>query len=154
MRFLRPTNLFRTVCTGCHPADSPAFRTAEKMQTLLDRAGESLSQAAAELARAETHSPSVAAQRSRLRQARAYFLEALPIQHSLGVDRVDDLTRQSRSISEEVLSVVHGLEEEAYLRYAIVALAWAAILFLAAVAHLYRQERRRERASARDPDAP
>ncbi len=137
--------LFDTACQGCHPPDSPPFATGQKLKTLLSRADESLEAAAAELALAEPHFPTVARYRPRLQQAVAHFMEALPVQHSLNVDRVDDLTRSARSIAEDVRAAVHGVEQETQLRYIELTIAWVIILFTAAVAYLYLKEKRRER---------
>ncbi len=143
--------LFDSACGGCHPAGTAAFATAQKLKTLLSRTNESLEVAGAELARAETVFPTVVRYRPRLQQAMAHFMEALPVQHSLNVDRVDDLTRSARSLAEDVRASVHGVEQESRLRYLELTIAWAAILFTVAVAYLYLREKRRQRDS-REPE--
>jgi len=65
------------------------------------------------------------------------------VQHSLAVDRVDDLTRSARSIAEDVRASVHGVEQEGQLRYVVLGGAWVFILFTAGVAYLYKKERAR-----------
>jgi len=137
--------LFDTTCQGCHSVDSPALVAAQKLKTLLSRTQEALETAAADLAREQALSPAVARYRPRLQQARANFMEALPLQHSLAVDRVDDLTRSARSMAEEVQASIHGAEQESQLRYLALALAWLFILFTVGVAYRYRRQRQRER---------
>ena len=137
--------LFDTVCQGCHPADSTALVTAQKLKTLLSRAQEALEASAADLTREQALSPTMARYRPRLQQAQANFMEALPLQHSLAVDRVDDLTRSARSMAEEVQASIHGAEHKNQLRYLALALAWLFILFTIGVAYQYRKQRRRER---------
>jgi hypothetical protein len=137
--------LFDTACQRCHPADSAAFATGQKLKTLLSRADESLEACAGELARAEPLFPTVVRYRPRLQQAQAHFMEALPVQHSLNVERVDDLTRSARSIAEDVRASIHGVEQQSQLRYLELTLAWGAILSAVAVARLYLKEKRRER---------
>lgn len=135
--------LFDTACQGCHPQDSTAFLTGQKLKTLLSRASESLELAAVELARVGKVSPKMLRYRSRLQQAQAYFMEALPVQHSLAVDRVEDLTRSARSIGEEVRASVHGVEEERRLHTIGLALSWVFILFTVGVVYLYKKEKQR-----------
>jgi hypothetical protein len=142
--------LFDTVCEGCHPAGSAAFATGQKLRTLLSRAYEALETCATETARAATLFPTVARYYPRLQQAKAHFREALPVQHSLAVDRVDDLTRSARSIAEDVRATVHGVEQESQLRYVVLGLAWVFILFTAGTAYLYKKER--QRAGVQDGD--
>jgi hypothetical protein len=142
--------LFDTACPSCHPPDTAAFATAQKLKTILSRTNESLEVAGAELARAETLFPTAVRYRPRLQQAMAHFLEALPVQHSLNVDRVDDLTRSARSIAEDVRASVHGVEQQTQVRYLELTIAWVAILFTVAVAYLYLKEKRRERDSGGD----
>jgi len=141
--------LFDTACQTCHPPDSAAFAAAQKLKTLLSRADESLETAASDIADVQRLFPTVLRYRPRLQQAKAYFLEALPVQHSLALDRVDDLTRNARSIAEEVEASVHGVAQRSRLRQIGLALAWIFILFAVGVAHLYKKERRRQRG----PDA-
>jgi hypothetical protein len=95
--------------------------------------------------RVERVAPIVGRQHSRLQQARASYMQALPVQHSLAVERVEELARHARSVAEEVRASVHGVEEDMRVRYVGLALAWAFILFTAAVGHRYKQEQRRQR---------
>lgn len=141
------SRLYQTTCEPCHARDSTAFVTGQKLETLLSRSRESLETAAGELARVERSSPSALRYRSRLRQAQAYFLEALPIQHSLAVEKVEDLTRSARSISEEIRAGLHGVDEESRLRYLVLPLTWFFVLLAIAIAHLHKQERRKERST-------
>jgi hypothetical protein len=140
--------LFDTTCGTCHAQDTPAFATATKLKTLLSRAQESLDTASADMARVEQHFPTVVRYRARLQQARSFYVEALPVQHSLALDRVDDLTRSARSTAEEVQGAVHGVEQEDQVHYLVLALVWMFILFLLGVAYRYRKERRRDHPSA------
>ena len=130
---------YETACGQCHARDSAEFVAGKKLETLLSRSRESLDTAASELALVERSSPSALKYRSRLRQAQAYFLEALPLQHSLAVEKVEDLTRSARSISDDVRGGLHGIEEERRLRVLILPLVWAFVLFAVAVAILYKR---------------
>lgn len=145
----RPDRLiFDTACPSCHARDSAAFLTGQKLKTILAQTNESLETALSELTEFEEFSPTITRYRPRLQQARAHFMEALPVQHSLNTDRVEDLTRNARSIGEEVRASVHGVQEEMRLRYIVLAVVWVLLLFAVGIAYLYRQERRRLRAKA------
>ena len=141
--------LFDATCQTCHPPDSTASSAGQKLKTLLSRADESLEACATVMTDVHRVFPTVDRYRPRLQQAKAYFLEALPVQHSLALDRVDDLTRNARSIAEEVQASVHGVAQRSRLRRIGLALAWIFILFAVGVAYLYKKDRQRQR----DPDA-
>lgn len=139
--------LFGGACQSCHAPDSAAFSTVGKLRTLLTQAREALATASDEIDAAARVSPTVVRYRPRLQQGRALFLEALPVQHSLDVDRVADLIRGARSISDEVRGSVHEVGQERRLRYLLLAVAWAFLLFAVGVIRLYRKETRRDRPS-------
>jgi hypothetical protein len=122
--------------------------TGQKLKTLLTQTNESLETALRELREFQDVSPTISRFLPRLQQARAHFMEALPVQHSLNTDRVEDITRNARSIGEEVRSSVHGVQEEVRVRYVALAGVWLLLFFALSIAFLYRQERRRLRAKA------
>jgi hypothetical protein len=135
--------LFETACPSCHAPDSSALATAEKLNVLLAQAEVSLETATREIEEIAHIWPTLARKRSRLNLARSYFVEALPVQHALALDRVEDLTRSARSISDDVRAVVHGARQEGGLRYLWLAIIWLYLLFVAALAYLDRRERGR-----------
>jgi len=135
-------SLFDTTCQRCHAPDSDAVATGQKLKTVLGAAHDALQTATTEITAMEPVAPTVTRLQPRLRQARAYWLEAVPVQHALALERVEDLTRSARSISEDVRAAVHGMQEDMRVRYIGLALAWAFILFAAAVTILYKRTRR------------
>jgi Zn finger protein HypA/HybF involved in hydrogenase expression len=136
--------LLDTTCPACHAADSQGFATAQKLKAMLTQAQQSLETANLELVQIERIAPTAVRFRPRLQQARANYLEALPVQHALRVERVDDLTRSARSISEDVRSAIHGIEQDRRLSLLWLAVVWVYVLFTAGVAYLYRRERRQQ----------
>lgn len=140
--------LFDTACAICHAQDSAQFMTGQKLKTLLTQTNESLETARRELREFEEISPTIVRYRPRLQQAQAHFMEALPVQHSINTDRLEDITRNARSIGEEVRASVHGVQEEVRLRYIALAVVWVLLFFALSIAYLYRQERRALRAKA------
>jgi hypothetical protein len=140
--------LFDTACQSCHKADTAAFLEGQKLKTLLIQTNESLETALNGLNAFEEFSPTIIRYRPHLQEARANFMEALPVQHSLNMERVEDLARKARTIGEDVQASVHGVREEIRLRYIALAVAWVLLLFAVSIAYLYRQERRRLQAKA------
>jgi len=130
-------------CGRCHPPDSKAQATAEKLKTLLLQAQQALQGAEEALSEAEGLGYDVEPYRARLIEARSYFLEALPVQHSLDPAGLEELTRRTRSIAEELRAQVHGLLGGRGLRLVGLALVWVYLALTLLVALLYRRERLR-----------
>ena len=63
------------------------------------------------------------------------------MQHGLTVERVEDLARSARSISEDIRAAVHGRREDMRLRYIGLALVWGFIVFAVGVTYLYKKAR-------------
>lgn len=141
--------LFDTTCPACHAPGSSALVTAQQLKTVLSQAEEDVATASGEIDAAMKLSPTITRYRPRLQQGWAYFMEALPVQHALALDWVTDLTRNARSISDEVRAGVHGVEQESSLRYVWLAAVWVYVLFAVATMYLYRRETQRRR-SERD----
>lgn len=140
--------LFDTACVTCHEPTSAQFMTGQKLKTLLLQTNESLETALRELHEFQEISPTISRFLPRLQQARAHYMEALPVQHSLNMEWVEDITRNARSVGEEVRASVHGAREEVRLRYVALAVVWVLLFFALSIAYLYRQERRQLRAKA------
>jgi hypothetical protein len=138
-------SLFDSACPSCHQPGTAGFATAQQLKTMLSQTQDAVATAAAEITETARTSPTVARYRARLQQSWADFMEALPVQHSLAVDRVADLCRRARSITDEVRGAVHGVEQETQLRYLWLAVVWVLILFTVGVTYCYRRERQRER---------
>ncbi|OGF53355.1 MAG: hypothetical protein A2Z21_07920 [Candidatus Fraserbacteria bacterium RBG_16_55_9] len=130
-------------CNLCHLPDSKAVTLAEKLKVLLVGAQQAVEEAEAALIEAEAQAYEVSPYRSRMIEARAYLIEALPVQHSLDVAQIEELTRRARSISEDVRSQVHGLLSVRSLRLVGLALIWGYLVLTLIVILLYRRERRR-----------
>lgn len=142
--------LFENGCAGCHSAGSAAATRATVLASLLEQAEASVATATAELRDATRHAPTLVRYDARLRQGRAYVLEAGPVQHALDVDRVQDLARRARSINDDVRAAVSGARQERRLHVLWLALAWVYLVFVVAVAYLYRREVTRARRDGHD----
>jgi len=134
--------LFDTTCLNCHSGDSKAFTEGQKIKTLLLGAREALREAEEVLEQAKSLALDVEAYSSRMIEARAYLIQALPVVHSLSVAQVEELTRRTRSIAADIRSEAYSLQTAIRIRWLGLGLAWGYILLTATVIYLYRRERR------------
>jgi len=144
---IEPTDrkLFDTVCASCHSVGSKEQLVGQRLKTLLLAADESLREATHLLEQAQQRAVDVSAYRSRLVEARSYFLQALPVQHSLDVPHVEELTRRAKSIADDVRSGLHSLQGVMAIRILGLTLVWAFLLLLIIVIYLVLRARRGER---------
>lgn len=144
---IEPTDrkLFDTVCTHCHSAGSSEQLVGQKIKTLLVAADESLREATQLLEQAQQKAVDVSAYRSRLIEAQSYFLQALPVQHSLDIVHIEELTRRAKSIADDVRGGLHSLQGVFTIRLLGLTLVWIFLLLLIVVILLVLRERRGER---------
>ncbi|MFB6285988.1 MAG: cytochrome c3 family protein [Candidatus Bipolaricaulia bacterium] len=133
---------FKTMCAECHAEGSEALNTGLKLATLVGGTQRALANAREALDRADRRGFDVEPYRSRMTEARAYLIRALPVQHSMRVSKVEDLTRRARSVAESVRSQAHGLLGAQQVRLVGLALVWGFLALGLVVALLYRRERR------------
>lgn len=118
---------------------------SQKIKTLLAAADESLREATQLLERAQQQAVDVSAHRSRLIEARSYFLQALPAQHSLDIVHIEELARRAKSIADDVRGGLHSLHGVFTIRLLGLTLVWVFLLLLVIVIYLALRERRSER---------
>lgn len=131
--------LFDAVCSTCHARDSEPFLLGQKLATLLVEAEEAVRRAEEELARAEERGFDVSAYHSRLVEARGYLIEALSVQHTLALDRVEALTRKARSLGEEVRGDALALITSTRVRLVGLAVSWVLITFAILVIYFHKR---------------
>ncbi len=137
--------LFDMVCTRCHSASSKEQLVGQKIKTLLVAADESLREATQLLEQAQQRAVDVSAYRSRLIEARSYFLQALPVQHSLDIVHIEELTRRAKSIADDVRGGLHSLQGVFTVRLLGLTLVWIFLLLVIVVISLVLRERQGER---------
>jgi len=144
---IEPTghNLFDRVCVNCHVLGSHAQLVGQKIKTLLAAADESLREAAQLLEQAQQKAVDVSSYRSRLIEARSYFLQALPAQHSLDIAHIEELARRAKSIADDVRGSLHSLQGVFAIRLLGLTLVWVFLFLLVIVISLVLRERRGER---------
>jgi len=143
---IEPTDrkLFERACVTCHSAGSKEHLVGQKIKTLLLAADESLREATHLLEQAQQRAVDVSAYRSRLVEARSYFLQALPVQHSLDIPHIEELTRRAKSIADDVRGGLHGFQGVMAIRLLGLTLVWVFLLLLIIVIYLALRERRGE----------
>lgn len=134
--------LFDQACLSCHAENSPAFLVAQKIKTMLVGAESSLKETESTLKQAQQMAFDVSAYRSRLLEAQAYLIQVLPLQHSLDMAQIEELTRRAHSIANDIRSEVHRLQRAIQIRWLGLALVWGYIVLTMTAIHLYRRERR------------
>ena len=140
--------LFDTACRGCHAPESSEFATGQKLKAILVQAADSVDTTSEELGKAKKQFPTLSRLDNSLLQSRAYLMESLPVQHAMALDEVEDLTRASRSVADDVRSTIYGIRHTEQLRYVELAVMWIFIVLACVVAFLYRVELRRRRTEA------
>ncbi len=143
---VRPTpGLFQTSCAKCHEERSDAFKTGQEIKALIIGAQTELEDARKEVAEAERRGLSMEREESFLDDAHTALLEAFPIQHSLSLPDVEDLTEKAKSGANDVKLHIHEIFETQRFRKVVLAFLWIAILFSAGTLYLKRRQLIRKR---------
>jgi hypothetical protein len=135
--------LFDTTCTRCHAAGSKEFIVGQKLKTLLQEGQTALQEAEHVLDQARQMAFDVSIYRSRMLTARSYLIQALPVQHTLDVAKVNELTREARTIANDVRAETHNLQSAIRIRWFGLSLIIGYVLLTMVVIYLYRRERQR-----------
>lgn len=134
--------LWRSTCLLCHETSSEAARTGEKILALFTQAKEEIEKAHQVVARASEIPLDVADYEARLNAAATYLVEAAPMSHSLDIASIEEITRKSRSISQEVQAEVHEKILVFEGRKFIVIFVWLYILITIVAIQYYKRSLR------------
>lgn len=139
-RILTPDHrLWTTACVSCHPAGSEAARRGEKLLALFTQAEEEIGAAQRIIGQARQIPLDVADYEVRLSTATAYLEEARPLSHSLEVEAVEELTRKSRSVSQELQEEVREKIRVFEGHGAMAVFLWVYILITVLAIQLYKR---------------
>lgn len=97
-----------TLCAECHGEGSEQALLGSKIHTLIEAAGAEVDKAEALISEAERVALDVEDHLGRIEEARTYLTEALPLAHSVTLEPVEQVTRRSRSIGEEVQHEIYA----------------------------------------------
>lgn len=115
-------------CTRCHEAESPPAVQGREVQELMVGAAEQLEaaeEALEELGRAGRRVSDV---RFRYRTARTAFLQFQQAQHSLDMERLEDLSLRIRSITRDIREAGESVREERFEHRLLLAPIWFLVL--------------------------
>lgn len=132
---------FDRVCLNCHSAGSKEHAVGQKLKTLLVEAQRALEEATVLFEQAQRMAVDVSGYRSRMIEARAYLIQALPVQHSLDVSQVEELARRAQSIANDVRRALHSVQATFAIRLLGLSLVWVFLLLVIIVIMLVWRER-------------
>ena len=142
-RILWPdSRMWVSSCTPCHQASSEALRTGERILALFTQAEEELGNARRATVLASEIPLDVADYQARLNTATTYLVEARPLSHSLEVGSIEELTRKSRSIAQEVQAEIHEKIRVFEGRKFVAIFVWLYILITIVAIQYYKRAQR------------
>jgi predicted CXXCH cytochrome family protein len=97
-----------TLCADCHGEGSDQVLMGSKIHTLIDAAAAEVDKAEALALEGQRSALDVEDHLGRIEEARTYLTEALPLAHSVSLEPVEQVTRRSRSIGEEVQHEIYA----------------------------------------------
>ncbi|MCP4659453.1 MAG: hypothetical protein GY856_28935 [bacterium] len=97
-----------SACTECHDHDSAQVLVGEKIRTLILAAEQEVRKAEQRVREAERIPLEVEDHLSRLDEARTYLTEAHPLVHTVSQEAIEELTRRTRSIGEEIQHEIYA----------------------------------------------
>jgi len=107
-----PLEEIGATCTRCHATESAAAQTGAEIQELMVAASRDLDAAEEALARLGRAGRSVHTQSFRYQTARTAFLQLHQAQHSLNLERLEELSLRVGSISRDIRSAAEAVEEK------------------------------------------
>lgn len=142
-RILLPERkMWTATCAACHEPASEAARTGEKILALFTQADEEVERARQAIARARQIPLDVSDYEARLNTATTYLVEAEPLSHSLDVEAVEETTRKSRSVAQELQAEIHQEIRVFEGHDLIVVFIWLYILITILVLQYYKRSAR------------
>jgi hypothetical protein len=141
-----PPEQIGATCVGCHDSQSAAAMTGAEVQELMVGASRELEAAEEALTRLVRAGHRVDTERFRYQTARTAFLQFKEVQHSLNLERLEELSLRIGSISRDIRSGAEAVEEQRWEHKLLLAPIW--FLTLAAVVLAWfrlRDEARRQK---------
>jgi hypothetical protein len=141
-----PPDRIAATCTRCHAAESPAAQRGRVIQQHVVEATRELQAAAAAIEDLVRAGRPVTDERFRYQSALTAYQQIAEVQHSLDLDRLDDLVRQVSSLSRAIRSTQETAAEQRWEHRLILIPVWFLALSAAVLAgfKLSDLQRRRE----------
>lgn len=106
-----PPEQLSGLCVRCHAEGSPAAQRAQQVQQEIVRVRDELRAAAAALEELVRAGEPVTDTRFRYRTAQTYYEQLGLVQHSLDLERLNDLTRRTASIARDIRAAAETRRE-------------------------------------------
>jgi hypothetical protein len=128
-RILKPgPQLWASSCAACHESGSRAAAVGAQILALFAQAQADIDQAGATIEQARQVPLAVEDYEQRLAIATTYLMEAGPLSHTLDVAAIEELTRKSRSVAQELQAEIHEKMEVFAGRRLVVGAVWLYLL--------------------------
>jgi hypothetical protein len=127
-----PPDSIAAVCGKCHGTDTRIRAMGVEIQQLVGKATTDMEAAQRAVGQLSLAGRRVSDWRFRYQSAQTYYLQIAQVQHSLDLDRLQDLARRVRSISVELTSAAEASAEMQWEHKLLLAPVW--FLGLAAIA--------------------
>lgn len=142
-RILKPgPQLWASTCVTCHEAGSTAARTGDQIQALFIQAQADIAQATETIIQARQVPLAVEDYEQRLSIASTYLMEAGPLSHTLDVAAVEELTRKSHSVAQELETEIHEKMTIFGGRRLVVGLIWLYLLITIGALQYFKRRSR------------
>ncbi len=129
-----PPDRIAATCTRCHAPESPAAQRGQVIQQQVVEATGELQAAAAAIEDLVRAGRPVTDERFRYQSALTAYQQIAEVQHSLDLDRLDDLVRQVSSLSRAIRSTEEAAAEQRWEHRLILVPVWFLALSAAVLA--------------------
>jgi hypothetical protein len=119
-----PAEQIAAVCQKCHAGDTQVLRLGQDIQQHVIRATNDLQSAQRAVAQLVLAGRRASDYRFRYQTALTYYLQIAQVQHSLDLDRLEELSRRVHSISIELGGAAEALSEQRWEHKLILAPVW------------------------------
>jgi len=134
---------YDSLCLGCHSRETEAYKRGQQIKALLVNAKGEIEDAERELNRVKLKGLDVLDDELLLEDARSKIVEAVPVQHTLLLSEIQDLTEEASSLAEEVKLHTHKALESLRMRRVVLGFLWLAVFGV--VLALYLEKKRVEK---------
>lgn len=139
-------------CTRCHEPESPAARTGLEVEERMVRAARQLEAAEEALAEMTRAGHDTRTERFRYQTARTAYLQFQQVQHSVDLDRMEELSLRIGSITGDIRAAAESVEERRWEHRLLLVPIWFLILAGLVLAWFRLRERSLRREEGAEPE--
>ncbi len=131
--------MWTATCGECHEAGSAQVKRGHQIQDYLKEADTAIEKADVSIQEAAKIPLEVSDYQARLEEARTYQVQVLPVTHSVNPAEVEELTRRSKSIAQEIQNEIKEKQNIFKMRRIVLVLVWFYILLTIAIIYKFRK---------------